>query len=119
MRNASHHLEKLCQYDQLLKVLRSVLCIPVQTNQSSVRYESFKSVINQEVINYLSKTNRLSNKQYEFRPAKATAVVMTVKFHIVSVSVDGDFIANVIALEISKGFSKFGHKGLLHELANC
>ena len=54
--------------------------------------------------------------QYEFRPSRSTADVLTVITDRISRVLDTGFDARLFALDISKAFDKVWHKGLLHKL---
>ena len=73
----------------------------------------FEKLVNNRVVGHLEKCVLFSDFQYGFRSSRSTAELLTVVSDKISKAFNSSRATPAVALDISKGFDRIWHAGLL------
>ena len=82
----------------------------------SVVSKVFKKVVNNRIVDHLEKCDLFCDFQYDFRPSRSTADLLTVVSDRIARAFNSSGATRAVALDISKAFDRVWHAGLLHKL---
>ena len=82
----------------------------------SVISKVFEKLVNNRIVDHLEKCGLFSGFQYGFRSSQSTADLLTVVSDRIARALNRSGATRAVALDISKGFDRVWHAGLLHKL---
>ena len=82
----------------------------------SVISKVFEKLVNNRIVDHLEKCGLFSDFQYGFRSSQSTADLLTVVSDRIARALNRSGATRAVALDISKGFDRVWHAGLLHKL---
>ena len=82
----------------------------------SVVSKVFEKLVNNSIVDHLEKCGLFSDFQYGFRSFRSTADLLTVVSDRIARAFNRSGATRAVALDISKGFDRVWHAGLLHKL---
>ena len=82
----------------------------------SVVSKVFEKLINNRIVHHLEKRVLFSDFQYGFRSSRSTVDLLAVVSDRIARSFNRSGATGAVALDISKGFDRVWHAGLLHKL---
>ena len=82
----------------------------------SVVSRVFEKLVNNRIVNHLKKSGVFSDFQYGFRYSRSNADLLTVVSDRIARAFNRSGANRAVALDMSKGFDRVWHAGLLHKL---
>ena len=82
----------------------------------SVVSKVFEKLVNNRIVDHLEKCGLFSDFQYGFRSSQSTADLLTVVSDRIARAFNKFGATGAVTLDISKGFDRVWHAGLLHKL---
>ena len=82
----------------------------------SVVSKVFEKLANDRIVDHLEKCGLFCDFQYGFRSSQSTADLLTVESDRIARAFNRSGATQAVALDISKGFDRVWHAGLLHKL---
>ena len=76
----------------------------------------FEKLKNNRIVDHLEKCGLFSDFQYGFRSSLSTADLLTVVSDRITRAFNRSWATQAVVLDISKGFDRVWHSGLLHRL---
>ena len=85
----------------------------------SVVSKVFEKIVNMRIVDHLEKCGLFSDLQYGFRSSQSIADLLTAVSDRIARAFNTSGATRAVALDISKGFDRVWHAGLLHKLRSC
>ena len=83
---------------------------------TSLISKTMETIITKQLLTFLETNNLLSDHQCGFRKARSTGDLLAYAVHVWSSALESSGESRVISLDISKGFDRVWHRGLLAKL---